>query len=85
MLLFHDLMVSFGACIQIQYFCDIYRRVSKGEREGGLPPARLKQVQFALNRKHDFFDAMPKTAGLKSSSFQHFYVERQHQDITFDF
>ena len=33
---------------------------SQGE-EGGedSPPARLKQVQFALNRKHAFFDAMP--------------------------
>ena len=36
------------------------RRVAKGE-EGweDSPPARLKQVQFALNRKHAFFDAMP--------------------------
>ena len=37
------------------------RRVAKDERGGGedSPPARLKQVQFALNRKHAFFDAMP--------------------------
>ena len=26
---------------------------------GGLPPARLKQVQFVLNIKHASFDAMP--------------------------
>ena len=25
---------------------------------GGLPPAQLKQVQFVLNIKHAFFDAM---------------------------
>ena len=33
-----------------------------GGREGGgggLPPAQLKQVQFALNIKHVSFDAMP--------------------------
>ena len=30
-----------------------------GEGEGGgLPPAQLKQVQFVLNIKHAFFDAM---------------------------
>ena len=30
-----------------------------GERAGEVsPPARLKQLQFALNRKHAFFDAM---------------------------
>ena len=35
------------------------RRVAKVEgRGGGLPFARLKQVQFSLNRKHAFFDAM---------------------------
>ena len=39
---------------------DYIRRVAKGgEGGGGLPPARLQQVQFALNRKHAFFDAMP--------------------------
>ena len=31
---------------------------SKGGGED-FPPARLQQVQFALNRKHAFFDAMP--------------------------
>ena len=32
----------------------------RGERgRGGLSSARLQQVQFALNRKHAFFDAMP--------------------------
>ena len=33
---------------------------SQGEEGGGedSPPARIKQVQFALNRKHGFFDAM---------------------------
>ena len=37
------------------------RRVAKGGEEGGedSPPARLKQVQFALNRKHAFSDATP--------------------------
>ena len=30
-----------------------------GERGEDSLPARLKQVQFALNRKHVFFDAMP--------------------------
>ena len=35
-----------------------WRRRGEGGREG-LPPARLKKVQFALNRKHAFFDAMP--------------------------
>ena len=30
-----------------------------GEEGGGLSPARLEQVQSALNRKHVFFDAMP--------------------------
>ena len=39
---------------------DLLRHVAKGGGGGGvLPPARLKQVQFALNRKHAFFDAMP--------------------------
>ena len=33
------------------------RRVAKGK--GGLPPAQLKQVQFALSIKHASFDAMP--------------------------
>ena len=35
-------------------------RVAKGGGTGGedSPPARLKQVQFAPNRKHAFFDAM---------------------------
>ena len=34
---------------------DLLRRVAKGGGGGGvLPPARLKQVQFALNRKHAF-------------------------------
>ena len=33
---------------------------SEGEEEGGgLPPCRLKQIHFALNKKHVFFDAMP--------------------------
>ena len=41
-----------------------FRRVAKwggrgGEGEGGgFPPAQLKQVQFVLNIKHAFFDAM---------------------------
>ena len=43
-----------------------FRRVAKwgggggGELGGGggLPPAQLKQVQFVLNIKHAFFDAM---------------------------
>ena len=35
-----------------------HRRVVKGE-EWGTPPAQLKQVQFALNRKRTFFDATP--------------------------
>ena len=30
-----------------------------GGRGGGLPLARLKQVQFVLNIKHTSFDAMP--------------------------
>ena len=35
------------------------KRVAKGGRGGeDSTPARLKQVQFALNRKHAFFDAM---------------------------
>ena len=34
-----------------------FRRVAKGEG-GGVPPAQLKQVQFVLNIKHAFFDAM---------------------------
>ena len=36
------------------------RRVANGREEGGglPPPARLKQDQFALDRKHAFFDAM---------------------------
>ena len=34
---------------------DLLRHVAKGGGGGGvLPPARLKQVQFALNRKHAF-------------------------------
>ena len=63
------------------------RRVARGGGGGGggLPPARLKQVQFGLNRKHAFFDAMSYTAGLKTSSFHQFYVERQFHSITFDF
>ena len=34
---------------------------SQGGRGGreGVPPAWLKQVQFPLNKKHGFFDAMP--------------------------
>ena len=32
-----------------------------------------------------FFDAMFWTRDLKSSSFYHFYVERQYHNITFDF
>ena len=34
---------------------------SQGERGGGedSPPAQLKQVQFALNKKHGFFDTVP--------------------------
>ena len=33
------------------------RRVAKGwGGGGGIPPARPKQIQFALNRKHAFFD-----------------------------
>ena len=27
-------------------------------RSQGLPPARLKQIHFALNKKHAFFDAI---------------------------
>ena len=36
--------------------------IIKGVAKRGVedyPPARLQQVQFALNRKHAFFDAMP--------------------------
>ena len=37
--------------------------VTKGEGGGGRgedsPHARLKQVQFALNKKHAFFNGMP--------------------------
>ena len=35
---------------------DLLRHVARGGGLGGgvLPPARLKQVQFALNRKHAF-------------------------------
>ena len=36
----------------------IDRRVAKERGRMGLPPARLKQVQFSLNIKHAFFDAM---------------------------
>ena len=32
------------------------KRISR--RVGLPPPARLKQVQFSLNRKHSFFDVM---------------------------
>ena len=34
------------------------------------PPARLKQVQFAPNRKHAFFDAMSQTVVLSSFLFR---------------
>ena len=63
-----------------------YQACSQGGGGGrAAHPARLKQAQFALNRKHAFFDAMPETTGLKSSSFHHFYVERHYHNITFDF
>ena len=45
--------------IQLNSFT-LSRRVAIGG--GGWedsPPARLQQFQFALNRKHAFFDAMP--------------------------
>ena len=36
------------------------RRVAKGGEVGeDSSPIRLKQVQFVLNRKHAFFDAIP--------------------------
>ena len=57
-----------------------------GEKGRGLAPARLIQVQFALNRKHvSFFMLYLKTTDLESSSFHHFYVERQYQKISFYF
>ena len=34
------------------------RRMGEEGRGGGLPPARLKKVKFALNIKHALFDAM---------------------------
>ena len=34
-----------------------------------LLPARLKQIQFALNRKHAFFDATPETTEKDIKSF----------------
>ena len=38
----------------------IQARSQGGGRGGeGSPPAQLKQFQFALNRKHAFFGAMP--------------------------
>ena len=64
-----------------------YQARSQGEGRGreDSPPVRLKQVQFALNRKHAFFDATPSTTGLKSSSFHHLIRERQYHNITFSF
>ena len=56
----------------------------KGGTGGVLPPAQLKQVQFALNRKQAFL-MLSSTACLKTSSFHRFYVERQYHNITFDF
>ena len=40
-------------------FSNIAVRGKSGGGEEDPPPARLKQVQFALNRKHAFFDATP--------------------------
>ena len=42
--------------IQLNLFT-LSRRVAKVRTP--RPPAQLKQVQFVLNRKHAFFDAMP--------------------------
>ena len=44
----------------------MYQARSQGGEDSPLP-ARLKQVQFALNRKYAIFDAMPLTTGLKKS------------------
>ena len=35
-----------------------YQARSQGGGVGGLSPARLKKVKFALNIKHAFFDTM---------------------------
>ena len=42
-------------------FVNFHRHLAKGGGELGedSPPARLKQTQFALNRKYAFFDVMP--------------------------
>ena len=32
--------------------------MDEGGGGGDSPPARLKQIQFALNRKHAFFDVI---------------------------
>ena len=43
----------------IYMYIYIYRRVAKWEKGERTPlPSRIKQIQFALNRKHAFFDAM---------------------------
>ena len=45
-------------CKCISLYVYVCRHVAKGG-EGSTPPAQIKQIQFALNRKHAFFDAMP--------------------------
>ena len=46
---------------QLIFFFLAQQARSQGGAGGGvgLPPAQLKQVQFALNIKHASFDAMP--------------------------
>ena len=46
-----------GCLLVFNYRCVAKRWGGKGGEES--PLARLKQIQFALNRKHALFDVMP--------------------------
>ena len=54
-----DFSIAFH--VKSQIFSSVFQVLQARSQDGGgfPPPARLTQAQFALDRKHAFFDAMP--------------------------